>query len=725
MAEPKTTLIDLPNDILFLIFPYLEPKDFLSFVSTNKTLYSSHLEPSYWRHVTRKTFRYPNQPLLNTNGERWQWLYKSLRTRSKVYTWGQNNRGELGHNYVDSRREQRIPPRRRRLGGFRHISWPTDIGFKDTDPGIIVDLQCGGWSTSLLNQDGAIFVVGILDGERSWQGAGHQFMRLSFPEAYITSSYDFYEPSTAIRQFSAGRSHILGLSDSGRIWTWHDMRRSGRHIKFWDIDLCEGEDGGLGLGRVKKVVAGWGESSAYIEGSGIVYWNIGRESNDENKESDAWLLKSTALEGTGLRRSRTFSVDRDSLEAKVGEVIEHVVLEGYIVFITDLNKVFAAATGGNTSIVEIEAFASEDRTLKDIQGSFRKFAVFTGEGEVLQAEKSLLDAYWNRDRNDSSEPPRLDAQLPSLQHNNVIALAFGDYHLQALHSDGTITSYGRQSNACGCLGLGDRNAGGELRGLRSLWNGDEALVPPAQGHKDRGHEIFFDEPRKEWLAYMEKASRETEALDRRDFYLVSQHNHSTLAEWFEQEGRAFYNDFVDENDGNEETIPLKAPSNPYFALSITAAGWHSGALILVNEDLAERQTQHYLVPNPTHDSPKTDKDEQDQNQSGSSTSSSNHKPAVQSQPIQHASPIAHQSRRVLFPGIEPLAYHPPTITARPPPSPESATPENRAKDPQIWAWEEQKAIFPRLRMPNGEIAPGDETTPIATWRGECPPKEAE
>jgi SCF-associated factor 1 len=42
----------------------------------------------------------------------------------------------------------------------------------------------------------------------------------------------------------------------------------------------------------------------------------------------------------------------------------------------------------------------------------------------------------------------------------------------------------------------------------------------------------------------------------------------------------------------------------YFALSVTAAGWHSGALVLVNDDLAQKISQACEIPDPKAVSPK-------------------------------------------------------------------------------------------------------------------------
>lgn len=64
-----------------------------------------------------------------------------------------------------------------------------------------------------------------------------------------------YEPATAIRQFSTGRIHVLGLADNGKIWMWHDINRHGRIMRPLHADMAESGPVS-GVGRVTRVVAG-------------------------------------------------------------------------------------------------------------------------------------------------------------------------------------------------------------------------------------------------------------------------------------------------------------------------------------------------------------------------------------------------------------------------------------------------------------------------------------
>ena len=101
-----------------------------------------------------------------------------------------------------------------------------------------------GWSTTILNSIGAIYMYGIFDGQRSVGQVG--LRRLSFPPAYPTTTRTRYESSTAIQQYSTGRSSVLGLSDDGKVWMWESVM--GFQIKLSHVDMVGN--------KVDRVIAG-------------------------------------------------------------------------------------------------------------------------------------------------------------------------------------------------------------------------------------------------------------------------------------------------------------------------------------------------------------------------------------------------------------------------------------------------------------------------------------
>jgi SCF-associated factor 1 len=107
----------------------------------------------------------------------------------------------------------------------------------------------------ILNSIGQLFIAGILNGERFHQIHG-QLIQLQCPASYPATAKTRYEPTTAIRQYSVGRSHVLGLSDSGKIWEWSNHMKHGQLVKFVNVDVSEDRESIYPTGKVKQVVAG-------------------------------------------------------------------------------------------------------------------------------------------------------------------------------------------------------------------------------------------------------------------------------------------------------------------------------------------------------------------------------------------------------------------------------------------------------------------------------------
>ena len=154
------TLADLPVDVLALIFPYLDARSFLNLTATCKGFYqpSIRLDSLYWRHVTYNTFRLPNRPVVENDGLRWMRLYRRMRTQTRAFTWGSNNRECLGRTRMEPPAEDFSSPP---LVGFLprlhpirfaqvprfhsdklNPSVPKDM-LNIKELGIIADLQCG------------------------------------------------------------------------------------------------------------------------------------------------------------------------------------------------------------------------------------------------------------------------------------------------------------------------------------------------------------------------------------------------------------------------------------------------------------------------------------------------------------------------------------------------------------------------------------------------------
>lgn len=599
MEDKRSPITDLPLDVLLLIFPYLDPKSFLALCSTCRALHqpSIRLEPSYWRAATRSTFRVPNQPVVENDGARWQHMYRRLLTQTRVYTWGSNGHTRLGHSYAADARTLMTPrvarPPPGLPGGARRqnrapAGVPTEM--EDTrDLGVIADMQCGGWSTTLLTSKGTLHTAGVMDGQRVLR-APHRLKKLTFPEA----QHD--ECATAIRHFSAGRSHILGLSDSGRVWSWNDANQPAVHVELAGLEIQESYLGraanpsSSGYGVVKHVVAGWSRSSAYVQGVGIVVWEpADRELRGDGEAHAAAALEHSEVPNTGYRRMKDTSGESEyekALGAEVGSVLNYIILEHFVVFNTDIGKVFCGRFGENNNvdaILELQQLRTDKVSQFDVQGSFRRFAVFSND-EVITADQGYLEACWEARHADPEEQAEIQGleRILALQHGDIIQVAFGDYHYLALHSSGKITSYGSEMNACGALGLGDGTGeNGHSRGVvydRFNFARQGHVLPHA--YYTHGRRVWFDDRKRDWLDHIVNGRADPgESEERRALFRSDRNVQGEVSEWIEQESRAWDR----EEEGGDDGL------GAYFALGVSAAGWHSGALVLVNEELAGKE----------------------------------------------------------------------------------------------------------------------------------------
>ena len=279
---------------------------------------------------------------------------------------------------------------------------------------------------------------------------------------------------------------------------------------------------------------------------------------------------------------------KTTAESWVGEVNHHIVLEGYIVFTTSSNKLFAHSTASfqpddlQPAPIELTTFyqsqSSDSFDIRDLQGSFRSFAIFTASGQVLIGTRSLIDAFFHASTA-SKPPPTL---IPSLQNQSVISLAFGDYHIHALHSNGTISSFGNDPNGIGAFGLGKAPLC-HLRGVRLITNSRDTTLSG-----DERRTVWFEPLMQRWLQDSLHQILKGLSPNPDRSITLSDRNQDAYADYFEDQGSRWENGVS--GAGGEDELPA------YFALKVSAAGWHSAALVLVDEEKAERARQKHIKP---------------------------------------------------------------------------------------------------------------------------------
>ncbi|MCJ1250563.1 hypothetical protein MMC30_007791 [Trapelia coarctata] len=416
------------------------------------------------------------------------------------------------------------------------------------------------------------------------------------------------------------------------MWEWANGGKPGLLVKLVTVDVAEGAK--FGKGRATQVISGWAGSSAYINGAGIVIWDRMPEL-DEASLIDAYLMESFTIPGTSFKRNQADLHSDSSLESCIGEVLNHIVLENSIVFITHLNKVFAYHLSYRLkpgfSPVELTTFRQTSLSfrIEDIQGSFHNFGVFSRDGAVLLGDTTLINSFIDASiqspnftlhpRNTRSEAPLPQPFVPSaLQCTSVVSLAFGDYHYHALHADGTISSHGTEPLACGAFGLGYQSLA-MVRGVHyASWEGiiptpsapAPSLQSPSPDNLASLKTIWFETEKAEWLRRLHSYSAVAEKY--RSQNMMNQEPPEmvqSFREWIERQGCAWHlgplgrrtrkmplsSDMTSTyitSDSDSEDHPDKGA---YFAVKVSAAGWHSAALVLVDTEKAERVRRKYIV----------------------------------------------------------------------------------------------------------------------------------
>ena len=99
-------------------------------------------------------------------------------------------------------------------------------------------------------------MFGIFDGLLYRPSGGSQLRLLGFPPGYPPTKTGRYEPSTAIKQYSTGRSSVLGLSDDGKVWSWTSdtaVLIKSVHVDLMDNKVLEVQTGEFGAIRICRM----------------------------------------------------------------------------------------------------------------------------------------------------------------------------------------------------------------------------------------------------------------------------------------------------------------------------------------------------------------------------------------------------------------------------------------------------------------------------------------
>lgn len=465
------TLLTLGEDVVSSqLVSLLSVEDVISLRSTCRDIHKWLNTSAVWHVLFVKSFGNAPTPFLSSS-YKWPELYK-LRRKAKVFTWGKTAGGRLGYLIRDAPQTHVA-----RTGMQPCICRPSEI--KHLHDEVLADVTAGGFSFQILTSEGVLYHTGV-----NWNGGlksgpgpleddqfpfpvdhlgfthregggirdavgvmpmpftGHRSAAVPpFPRtaansnSFITKLEIFADSQTVhLVSISSGRCHFIALDSSNWIWTWDNPKQGKNGIKLQ-----------LGFANlIVKIAAGWNFSCCLVDKLGLVYWKS-REpfrGNIEQQQSPT--------------RAHCKVVPRIPNE----EVIDMVALDNCLVFITDTGRIYRFDLDGSRPypLVSFNSWLnshSEQTTPKFVRlsGSFKNFSAISDDGFVLIGHKEI-------------DSPSV---VKALQQKNVINVQFGDYHQLALTKDGELFSWGRESQFCGCLGLGDRESlqmreGGRVEG---------------------------------------------------------------------------------------------------------------------------------------------------------------------------------------------------------------------------------------------------------------------
>ncbi|KAH8832685.1 regulator of chromosome condensation 1/beta-lactamase-inhibitor protein II [Flagelloscypha sp. PMI_526] len=449
--------VDIPVEVFTdHIFPSLPIRSLLRLASTC-TLFAGLCEDeTVWKRRIDQDYNFSGAGTARTSG--WKFIYKGL-FKPRVYVWGEKSQGRLGLEKF---------PKSSVQGG---LPYPTQLKTNAK----IVAIVAGGMSFHALDTEGNIHVMGTLDGTggalnmEGYDRAGKKAatpLRLKIP--------------APTRTISCGRLHSTSLDNRGDVWTFLNWGRPFRLVTVSEY-LDQHND------SISQVESGWSFSVALTRrGEVIVWYPFGslaekfREqmlsmSHEEKKSLDVdgviqchpWDFSErqfTILPELPSLPSLPSSAEADSGDVKL---IKIAGLVDYVVGLTNKGHVLKFGPMQDEEAIRANRweYLPKFSELEEVKAH----PTFS-PGDVPPAAEAPdtltithisgtfnnFTAYSSEvvligDVNTTSETmPRI---LPDLQRKGVISIVMGDYHNAALTSDGKLFTWGGYSK--GALGLGD------------------------------------------------------------------------------------------------------------------------------------------------------------------------------------------------------------------------------------------------------------------------------
>ncbi|KAF5336079.1 hypothetical protein D9611_006435 [Ephemerocybe angulata] len=235
-------LMELPIEILQdNLFPFLPARDLLSLTCTSKFFLTLCTDDAVWKRKLLADFNYSGAGTARISG--WKVIYRGLH-KPKVYVWGETANARMG--VVD------LPK-----SSVYGQPFPLQLKFPSTSTRI-VSIAAGGMSFYALDSEGSLHVWGTLDGNTPALSS----------DGYSEAGRPAYTPHkllmpSPIRSISCGRLHASVLDSRNKVWTFVNW---GRPFSINSPTLLDAASPPV------QVECGWGFSSVLTASGNIYVW---------------------------------------------------------------------------------------------------------------------------------------------------------------------------------------------------------------------------------------------------------------------------------------------------------------------------------------------------------------------------------------------------------------------------------------------------------------------
>ncbi|WVQ78399.1 hypothetical protein IAT38_000485 [Cryptococcus sp. DSM 104549] len=276
------TLTDIPSEVLLdFLLPALPLRDVASLGSVNRYLHDLACDPTFWRLKTITDFTFsPAAHPPSPSPDWWRRVYFGF-LNPRAFVWGSSDNGRLGGAELGrgARRFGRFVDSPAEVKWGEGRTWPQSL--KDSLAGIaegegdvqrgesgagVIELQAGGWSFTARCSDGSVWVWGQMDGSIiRFRAASWEDKHCQCPEPTRISL-----PCKA-EAISAGRKHLLVLDSDNLVWELTAWGKAYHHTSPSLTSPAHHGTNHIPL-HIVQLSTGWTHSAALAADGSVHVW---------------------------------------------------------------------------------------------------------------------------------------------------------------------------------------------------------------------------------------------------------------------------------------------------------------------------------------------------------------------------------------------------------------------------------------------------------------------